>query len=301
MTIFERHTLTNNILDLWAEHKSISEICKMVERSEHIIRRILAENGIFSSSFRKREPAHNRKKLPVDTIVSEYIDGSSVLFLSKKYQVSRNVISQRLLENGVQLRTGSEANLIRMGKLSKEERKQLTQKANIACTGKPKGEHDLEEIMRSRYARQTHIGFGEDITYHRLVHLGYSVERQFPIQRYSVDLFVNGTVVVEISCGGISRVFSEHNRTKVKRILKCGLSVVYVSFTSRQIFTHNFENVIPLIEHICRDHDSICPKDWMIVCTSDGSAAGRFQRNHPTEVPPPIHHFCRLERLNFSL
>lgn len=301
MTVSERNVLTENILSLWSQQKSIMEICKMVKRSEPTIRRILAENGILSSSFRKREPAYNRKQLPVEQIITKYLSGCSVLSLSKEYSVSRNVITQRLAENGIQLRTGSEANFIRMGKLSKEERKQLTQKANIACTGKPKSEHDLEKIMRSRYIRQTHIGFGEDIVYDRLINLGYDVKRQFPIQRYSIDLFVNGAIVVEISGCGVGAVHSEHNRTKIKRLLKCGYTVIYVAFSTQQLFIHNFENIIPLIEEVCRNHNTIRPEDWVIICTSDGSSVGRFKINHPTQEPPPIQYFCRLERLNFGI
>lgn len=286
----------NNIHRLLLEKKSIVEIMKITRASETFIRKVMCEKGIPHSLY-VRMPT-NRIKLPVEEIIRKYKEGVSILALSKEYGVSRIVIKNRLIENGEQFRSGSEANFLRMKKLSKEERMQLTKKAHDAVRGKTQSPKTRLRISTCRYIHQTHKGFGEDIFQAKLINLGYKVLGQFPLKGYNIDLLVNNSVAVEIASGGVSKVKSKHNRTKIKNILELGYSIIYLTFSNNNLFIKNLDNCIPFIEQICRDHCSIGPHYRVIRCTSDGESIGRFKRNHPTLVPPPVKYFCLSETLD---
>ena len=61
--------------------------------------------------------------LPIETIISMYEQGDSILKLSKLFGVSRDTIFSRLEKFGVTRRNQSEAAFLRMFKLTEDERK----------------------------------------------------------------------------------------------------------------------------------------------------------------------------------
>jgi hypothetical protein len=71
-------------------------------------------------------------KLPDEDIVSAYLKGDSELSLSKRFGVNRWTITRRLRDAGIIKRGASEANKIRMSRLSKEERLALVSSAHAA-------------------------------------------------------------------------------------------------------------------------------------------------------------------------
>lgn len=79
--------------------------------------------------------ALNRKPIPDAEIVEAYRAGSSVLALAKKHGVNRWTIVRRLNEARIELRGGSEANRIRLAKMSFQERQALTEGAHRALRG----------------------------------------------------------------------------------------------------------------------------------------------------------------------
>ena len=157
-----------------------------------------------------------RKQLPDKQIALAYVAGLSELELAKEHGVSRPAIRRRLIEQGVEIRGGSSANLESAKRLSPEFRKKRAEAAHASLRGK-KRSHD--ELIRRSIAGQhvqCRVGKGEDELYEILIHAGLDARRQVPCDIYNIDTAV-GNVAVEMKYGingaGSMRVEQAKGRT----------------------------------------------------------------------------------------
>lgn len=76
-------------------------------------------------------------QLPNEEVVRRYQAGESEFALAAAFGTSRTVIANRLRKAGVQRRSGSEANVLRMERTDPAERKRNASAAHAATRGKP--------------------------------------------------------------------------------------------------------------------------------------------------------------------
>lgn len=119
----------DHTIRLLDEGMSLEKASKIVGFTADNLSRHL-RNMSVETDRRCGRKASNR--LPIDTkmVVSAYISGDSENAIAKKIGVSRNVIRTRLLDAGVCIRSGSEANVIRFNRATATERKLITSAAN---------------------------------------------------------------------------------------------------------------------------------------------------------------------------
>jgi len=89
--------------------------------------------------------------LDVEHLVREYLAGRSVLDLAREFGVSRNVIDRRLDRAGIERRGRSAANIVRMSKLTPEERSANAAAAHAAIRGTARS---FETKVRVALAKQ---------------------------------------------------------------------------------------------------------------------------------------------------
>lgn len=96
-------------------------------------------------------PAGGRKGPRVQTpddLVDTYVAGESELSISLRTGISRPTVRRRLLAAGVKIRSGSEANVLRMARMTPEARLALTDAAHTAVRGKPQSiEHRVKTAL----------------------------------------------------------------------------------------------------------------------------------------------------------
>ena len=194
---------------------------------------------------------HNRMELDVAEIVRRYQAGESVLALAKAIGVSRYSIQKRLEESGIRIRDGSEANILRMQRLSFDERRDLSKEARTA---------HIRKIMESadHYCR----GPGEVEIAKALNDIGHEVKTQTPVDDGCIDITI-GNVAIEIkmnSCGSY-----DFTRKRVKQLIDAGYSVVFIGFNHPDCLTDRLQEIIALTDFACR-HPAPLGKHWVVRC-----------------------------------
>ncbi len=276
-----------NCYNMIKSGKNICEVAKIMGiNPDHLSKRIRQMSLPIIHHYR---PPSNRKQLPDKQIISEYVKGDSVLFLSKKYKVSRSVISTRLRENGIQLRNGSNANLIRFSKMTSKKRKQLTKKANKAVRGKSNTKQHLHNISIKIQKTKTRTGIGEKILNDIFIKHGFQTIRQFSFQIYNIDILVNNSIAVEIINGSYNPIRKAKTIEKVKNLLKSGYSVFFITFTKGiKSLKGNIDNIISDLNILCSNHSSINPQYRVIRCTFKDNIIIHNKLGQFSYIPSPI-------------
>lgn len=187
---------------------------------------------------------HNKiNYLPDDKIIAAYTTGRSELSLSIQYDVSRAVIRKILIEKNIPIRTGSEANCIRMGAMSTEDRRKLVSPARSMRIAK---------MIRSAEngAKNSAIGIGEVEVSRLLENIGHNVTRQKEIGAYLVDISI-GNMAVEIKFN--SRGLIHRRKEREKKIIERGYFFVYVVFNVESAFSEKLNDIVRLIDFTSRN------------------------------------------------
>lgn len=228
--------IPDDVLDRAIEKLNAGQMFKDVAPELGVHRKSLSlalrrRRGYTPPKFHRQ--AHNARQFDRGEMVGRYIAGDSVLALSKRYNVPRKTISDHLERVGVQLRDGSRANSIRMSRLSKQERLDLTQAAHDAVRGVPQSQALREKICAARSERETHKGLLEDEFADLFRREGFTVDQQFALTPYNLDFFVNDRIAVEISTQSHARLMSERPH-KLERIREARVPLFYIHITSEE-------------------------------------------------------------------
>lgn len=135
-------------------------------------------------------------------IAAKYQSGFSELACAKFFGVSRLMIRRVIVAAGIRPRTGSEANFIRMGKMSERERKELTKAANKKTTGQKQTPEFRHKVALGRFRnKHSHlIGTGEKEFGEFLKAKGFSFTQQAPVGPYNIDFMLGESIAVELLC-----------------------------------------------------------------------------------------------------
>lgn len=232
-------------------------------------------------------PAHNRiTDFDEDGIESSYRMGCSVLEIAKSLNTSRNVIDRILKARSVGLRTQTEANFVRLQKLSDDERRALTAPARAGLTCSPMPKAHLARAMGAENGTcQINRGPGEAELIAALERAGHEPRPQVRCELYNIDIAL-GPLAVEVKSSG-GRQAHGKERAKVEALFKAGWGVVYVHFSDATGIARGLDNVVALLEVAKRNPP---PKGqyWVIRCGLQQSPIGRTgKRKLPGVFVPP--------------
>ena len=229
----------------------VKDAAAAIRISPDVLSKKLRDRGIDTSAGKRGRPAHNRITSDFTDAIKAYISGESILSVSKRIGVSRVAFATRLSEAGVYIRSGSEANIIRMQRLSFDERRALSSSARVA--------HMLS--IQSNAAHHS-IGPGEIEISEAIESLGYSVSRQFSFNGGNIDLVV-GDVAVEIkqNSGACFRAFTERE----KQIVESGMRYIFIGFDYIDCISERLQEIVALFDFAYRQPPST-GKHWVIKC-----------------------------------
>lgn len=266
--------------DLIQKGASRNEAAKAIHASPSWLRVKLKSLGLFEnmsvSSF-DREAA-----------VSDYLAGMSELAVAKKYGVARGTIRSELTKHGIKCRNGSEANYIRLGNMTPEQRQNLVAAAHQAR----QGSHDRHEVLvKKALIKETKtcfFGLCENELYDKLCAVGLKVVRQKACDIYNIDFAINGTVAVELTVGSVKfQGRCANQRKRIKKLIECGYTVITVTFKNTECFFTSANKLISDIQRICLDPTSSC-KYWVIRGTFKQSMTIRLDNGKFTAIKMPI-------------
>ena len=211
-----------------------------------------------------RQPPNYRHDLSNDLLISLYESGISEFELSKRFNISRGAIRNRLLNGGVHIRGQSEANIVSMRKMTSEQRKQRAKAANIALRGRKQNVDGRRKrangILFQPYENMT--GIGEKEFKDLLEQSGVDFVWQKPFDVYNID-FAIGNVAVELKCGSATNATSDKKRGRIKQLRESGIISLYIVFKTIEDLTANFDYIISNV-NILNSNPSPIGKYWVI-------------------------------------
>lgn len=239
-----------NCIKLNSEGRTLSDIAKAFGiKGETLAKRAKALGYAFID--------HRVKNIPQDELIELFINGMSVKALAEKFGVSRSVITNRLIKNGIKPRNRSESMFNRMAHASVEERKNITHKANLATRGKSANRKRLVKGAITRVNKPKFIGFGEEELKNSLIKIGFDVVSQLAFDIYNIDLVVNGNIAVEVKIGCTNPLRIKKHVVKTEKLINSGYGVVWICATSRESFIANLGNFISFLNVFCSNPSSI--------------------------------------------
>lgn len=192
-------------------------------------------------------------------LIELYNDGVSVLQMSHLLNVPRPTLNRRIIKLGLKVRTGTEANLIRFGKMTELERKSLTKKCNKERRGYRYTQTELIELAKKRTNKSCNAGFFEFDLALILMELGYKVEIQKGCGKYQIDIVVNDKYAIEI---GKCMSYSVHtsadqiNNERVAEIFSSGYKLIEITFSNVAAIILGFNKILPiLVKSLTRDNN----------------------------------------------
>jgi hypothetical protein len=230
-----------------------------------------------------------RISLDVDYLVREYRAGRSVLDLSRQLGVSRNVIDRRLIGAGEQLRTMSEANSVRMSKLSAVERAALAANAHDAIRGTKRSFESKVKNAIAKMASGAGMSEIEAMVSSDLKSCCIDTIPQLAIGPYNCDLAAF-PVAVEVF-GGNWHFSGRHLARTEERIRYLGDAgwhvLMLVVCEGKPRYTYGLDTGNYLVSYIkeARSNPS-APREYRVIdCRGNTLSAGRCDDDHISIKP----------------
>lgn len=231
-----------------------------------------------------------RTDINIDDLIKMYLNGSSEKQLSERFNIARGGIRSRLIAAGITPRGRSEANRIKMSKMTPRQRRDNARAAHVARSIKG----DTPETVKIRTERRSisnqfktwQIGRDDKIVINALKKRGVDPIPQYPIGGYNIDIAI-APVAVEVYRSVNNPLADKRNRKRTINLLNAGWSVVYIWFAkeSDQLSKNAIDHVIALFEAMRRKEPA--PRQYWVI-RSNGepvSSGGGYLDNFSAIFP----------------
>ncbi len=269
--------------DLLARYQSGESLNALAER--YGVHRLTVRRRLESAGVELRPRSQPRLRIDIgESMVSAYDAGASVLALAKSYGISRGAVVARLKRAGRIARSGSEANLIRMSRLSSDERKLLASAANQSVRGT---RQSFELLCKKALGRERSVtpNATEQLMASMLNEAGFETQFEKAIGPYNVDVAMTGPRIAVEIFGGRWHAYGRHATRFRKRsdyLVDAGWACVCVWVTlDYPLSIGALKYIRALAERISGD-ESLRRQDHMIWGNGESCAIGQFQLNNVT-------------------
>lgn len=245
--------IINKAIELYNQLNPLHVCAKHVGVNEETLRNHFKKRGVVMRKTNQGIPAHNTiNNLPELHICDYYADGESENSIANRFKVSRNVIRRILTKHGVQIRSQSQAELLKWSKMDNEQRANQVKLAHDACRGRIRTDEELHLMAASRQKNlpEHFIGIGEPELKEYLKNNGIEFEYQKACLSYNLDFFING-IDLELT-GHIGR--NQPSNTVVyeraKNVYSQGYKTLYVEFVGVDRLIKNAPIILETIDQI---------------------------------------------------
>lgn len=269
----------DHAIELYLAGKSLQQIKAATGVTTNALWRHRTRRGIPP----RRE---HRISVSVENIVDSYLAGESELRLSQRYEVSREVIRRRLLEENIEIRSWEEAGRTRARRMTPEQRKAQATAAHEALGGSHRSYESLVTAAQTRERKGLCGSPGERFVYNALLYANLGPVPQKAIGKYNVDIAV-APVAVEV-LGGSWHLAKRHHVVRTPYILDQGWSLLFVwNYEGRSTLTREGTDYVVAYCHEVRGHPTLVGEYRVIAGNGELLARGRLEGDQFTLVPPP--------------
>lgn len=271
---------------------TLKEASKIVGfHPDNLSKRLMAFG--IDTDRRAGRPSHNRLNFDPKPIVKAYESGESELSISKRLGIERVVIHRRLIEAGVHIRSGSEANFLRFQRSTEAERKAITLAARRAAF--KAGVYDrLPSFAAQKKVKR--IGAGEKEMLEKLRERGLAPIAQRPEGFYNIDICV-GSVAVEVASYPLVGFMLKKMGSRIKYLSGKGYTVIYVCFKRLNQLLAQIDEVVSLIEESYR-LPAKARKHLMIRCGSNRFTRVKNDRGQFSCIPTAEEFFNSISEID---
>jgi very-short-patch-repair endonuclease len=264
-------------IELYLAGKSRSEIRAASGITPSVLCRERARRGI---------PTLSAVRVPIDEIVAAYRAGESELSLSNRFGIARSGIRPRLLAAGVEIRDASEAQKVRVQRMTPEERQAQTRAAHDAVRGTKQSIEYLLKRAQSRESKGLCDSPGELFLLGELAARGLTAIPQKAIGKYNVD-FAVAPIAVEVLGGGW-HMQKRHHAVRTPAILNTGWHLLFIwnHEGSSALTAGAADYVVTFLEQVRRDPPAV-GEYRVITGSGEFLAAGRADDGQFPLVAPP--------------
>lgn len=288
--------LVNDCARRIMEGETLKSVCADIGCKGETLRKHFISRGIILAQY-----LHNvrQNSLPQEEIISRYIGGESEIALSKVFNCSRGTITKILRNHNIPRRSGSQANVVRMSKLSVEERKEIVRKANDAM----RGTNPIKRLSKKAISVENNqaiirIGPGEVELGEFLEAVGHKIIRQKAIGIYNIDI-IFGTVAVEVKFGAHSRFQGTKTPQRVKCIFEAGYKLVLIIFNDTTAICEGIEEIVALL-NVINGKPTTGSQYWVIRSGLHDSPIRKTKIDNSSKVPPPPELVTSIRKVDIS-
>lgn len=271
----------NNIISEYQAGASTRELGRKygVQPQSLLIR--LKNAGVSTRSIADAKRLHH-PPIDIPALLADYQQGESINALAKRFGISRRSIESRLLSNGIQLRTQSDAERLKWSKMNPDARERQVAKAHAASKVKFKGIPPSYATLVGKsemWQRTGRMTRSEASVSAILTDLGIPHTPQYVVGTYNIDLAVNEMpIAVEVASSGIGKTYGPKLRRKLEHLFSRGWLVLFIYALSgnRNDLTRINQNLPSWLDRARRDK-SIFGRYGVIRCDSkDGPIFRRY-------------------------
>lgn len=291
MAISYTDAFVSNAANLYRNGESVASIARRFGCDGDTLSKHLKRIGVNVTKVGRPNPT--RIPMP-DDFLPRYEAGESLLALAKSYGISRTALFRWLEEAGVERRSYSDAQRIRVSKMTSAERSAQAKAAHDAVRGRtvPFMEKAKNAYIRELNAFHGHAKFS---VYEALMD-GWLTDRgivhvfQKSVGPYNVDFYIIGGVAVEVLGGSWHAVKSRRIKEskRAKYILDLGLNMVFVWSTTNTPMVEACADEIVSIVDFSRSNPTVRGKYWVIRGDGKVVAACRDDMDERALVVPSL-------------
>lgn len=224
--IFTGAKLDNIINEYLVSKNTIAYIARKFNVEHRAIKRTLIENNVVLRKV-------GIDKIDIPGLLSDYVSGVSVNELAKRCRITGKDIKSLIIDNGVTIRTRSQAEKIKWSLMSDSARANQVKACHEAGKGR---EVTIQESMKRAKGRER-AGYTNSIHEQRFFDLmanrNIALIPQTACNVYNID-FTIGTVAVEIH-GGHWHSYGRHKTVfakRTKKLIDSGYTVIILNVTA---------------------------------------------------------------------
>jgi len=265
------------VRSMYLDGLSVRQICDRLGLTRGSVDRCLAAGGVrkrartdairlrahtrTDEEIERDEMPRQRRRvdIPIDEVISMYLEGMSEKALSERFNVSRTPIFRTLSEAGIRRRSRSEAETLKWSQMSKDRRAARVAAAHRASTGKKKTPQQKIKAAGTRASRwQLHTTSDAVSLMEQLATAGISCEAERAVGPYNIDVAVAGTIAVELHGGGwhMSKLHRAREPERIKHLLDEGWQCLTIWIDKRRhpISAGCVKYIVAMLEELRRDH-----------------------------------------------
>jgi very-short-patch-repair endonuclease len=268
-----------DLVHRYAARELTTKLCREYRITPPQLYRHLREAGVP-----KRGQPDKRKRIDLPPLIGAYLSGESMKSISDRTGHARTMLVQRFKEQGVEVRSYSDAEYLKWGKVKRDRAAVVRQcgAAWKAATGRIASPETQAQIARTVHQRLRRRGFYEDFIAGQLRDAGCgSVEQQYPVGPYNIDVALDvPRVAVEVVNGVVRSTSRPAYPERTQHLLDAGWAMVFLIIRKRILDGRAVAQQIAAFAQLVSGDESARRQYRVVRGDGEVAAPGSFEFDH---------------------